>query len=275
MSPSAPATHIFQIYYSEATRKQLDPGFEPLDNTGNERPDWREYWPIRRHLLNHQLIPGDYYGFLSPAFKAKTGLSAEVVIDFVNAQRGVPDVMLFSPYYDQIAFFLNQWEQGTMSHKNSKVFEQSLPLVAPEFGLRSTTSSSRDSVFCNYFVARSEFWLEWLGRCERLFECAERGESALGRALREDVDYKSDRTPAKVFIIERVASAMLATQPRWIAKAYNPMLLPFSRSPVSGLGPELAALDALKIAHRVEPLPQYLRAFFELRARYAAQANKK
>jgi hypothetical protein len=68
---------------------------------------------------------------------------------------------------------------------------------------------------------------------------------------------------------------LLATQPRWIAKAYNPMLLPFSHSPVSGLGAELAALDALKIAYQVEPLQQYLRAYFELRARYAAMANKK
>jgi hypothetical protein len=187
----------------------------------------------------------------------------------------VPDVLLFSPYYDQIAFFLNQWEQGTMSHKNPSVFEASLAVVAPEFGLHSTVCSARNSVFCNYFVARSDFWLAWLERCERLFDCAERGESPLGRSLREDVDYKSVMTPAKVFIIERVASALLATQPRWIAKAYNPMLLPFSQSPVSGLGAALAALDALKIAYQVEPLPQYLRAFFDLRARFSAAANKK
>jgi hypothetical protein len=275
MTPSAPGTHIFQIYYSNATREALDPGFVPLDNTRNERPDWREYWPIRRYLLNHPMIQGDYYGFFSPAFNAKTRLSSATVIDFVKAQRGAPDVILFSPYYDQIAFFLNQWEQGTMSHKNSQVFEASLAVVVPKFGLYSTVSSARNSVFCNFFVAKSDFWLEWLERCERLFECAEHGESPLGRTLRDDVDYKSVLTPAKVFIVERVASALLATQPRWIAKAYNPMLLPFSQSPVSGMGAELAALDALKIAYQGEALQQYLRAFFQLRARFAAMASKK
>ena len=39
--------YAYQIYYSEQTRDALDPGFLPLDNLANPRPDWREYWPIR------------------------------------------------------------------------------------------------------------------------------------------------------------------------------------------------------------------------------------
>jgi hypothetical protein len=196
------------------------------------------------------------------------------VIDFLNAQGGTPDVVLFSPYYDQIAFFLNQWEQGAMTHRSSLAFEESLALIAPEFRMYETVSSARNSVFCNYFVAKADFWTAWFERCERLFDCAERAESALGRALSEGIDYKSQMTPAKVFIVERVASALLATQPHWRAKAYNPMLLPFSESPISGLGPELAALDALKIAYQTEPHQPYMRAFFQLRARFAAMGKK-
>jgi hypothetical protein len=252
----------------------LDPGFLPLDNLRNERPDWREYWPIRNYLLNHSLIEGDYYGFLSPAFKTKTGLSASTVMDFILAQDGKPDILLFSPYFDQIAFFLNQWEQGMMTHRAFPVFEESLALLIPAFGIYSTASSSRDSVFCNYFVAKSGFWREWLVHCEKLFECAERADSPLGRALCGGVDYKSVMTPAKVFVIERIASALLATQSHWIAKAYNPMLLPLSNSPVSGLGHELGALDALKIAYQTESRPAYLEAFFQLRARFAATKSK-
>jgi hypothetical protein len=252
----------------------LDPGFLPLDNLRNERPDWREYWPIRDYLLSHSLIEGDYYGFLSPAFKTKTGLSASTVTDFVLAQDGKPDILLFSPYFDQIAFFLNQWEQGMMTHRAFPVFEESLALIMPSFGIYSTASSSRNSVFCNYFIAKSGFWRQWLAHCERLFDCAERADSPLGRALSGGVDYKSVMTPAKVFVIERIASALLATQPHWIAKAFNPMLLPLSNSPVSGLGHELAALDALKIAYQSESHPAYLEAFFQLRARFAAMKSK-
>ena len=38
---------IYQIYYSKETRSKLDPGFIPLDNTENQRPDWREFWCIK------------------------------------------------------------------------------------------------------------------------------------------------------------------------------------------------------------------------------------
>ena len=34
---------IFQIFYNEATKNSNDPGFLPLDNMENPRPDWREY----------------------------------------------------------------------------------------------------------------------------------------------------------------------------------------------------------------------------------------
>ena len=263
------SVHIFQIHYSPQTLAALDPGFLPLDNSANERPDWREYWPIRNYLLGNGLVDADYYGFLSPAFKTKTGLSSSVVFNFVRAQGGDPDVILFSPFYDQIAFFLNQWEQGGMTHRNQAVFERSLELVAPEFNMYDTPGSANDSVFCNYFIAKAPFWRDWFERCERVFRCAETADSPLGRALSADIVYGSQHTPTKVFIIERVACALLATQRHWRVKAYNPMLLPYSHSRVSGLGEQLVALDALKIAFGVEPHQEYKRAFFQLRARLA------
>jgi hypothetical protein len=252
----------------------LDPGFEPLDNLNNERPDWREYWPIRNFLLKNSLIPGDYYGFLSPAFGRKTGLTSAAVYAFARAHAGAADVLLFSPFYDQIAFFLNQWEQGAMTHRGAKVFERSLELVAPDFKIYGTVCSSNDSVFCNYFVAKAEFWSEWLARCERIFDCAERGGSDLAQALRSSVYYGPHAAPSKVFVIERVVSALIATQPRWKVKSYNSMLLPLSGSRISALVLELYALDALKIAYQADAREQYLQAFFELRARFAAMQAK-
>ena len=253
----------------------LDPGFEPLDNSKNARPDWREYWPIRHFLLENRLIAGDYYGFLSPAFGRKTGLSSAAVREFARSQGGTADVLLFSPFYDQVAFFLNQWEQGAMTHRGATVFERSLPLVAPGFDIFRTVSSSRDSVFCNYFLARAEFWREWLACAERIFECAEQGGSELAEALRKSVQYGPQSAPAKVFIIERIVSALLATQAHWRVQAYNSMLLPMSGSTISALPLELCALDALKIAYQTDPREQFLEAYFQLRARFAAMAPKR
>lgn len=270
----APRSHVFQIYYSAATRQMLEAPYTPLDNSSNERPDWREYWPIRRYFHDHPPRDDDFYGFLSPAFRAKTRLEPRAVLDFIAAHAEGADVVLFSPFFDQIAFFLNCWEQGVLAHANSRaVFEEGLALVAPEFRLYETVGCSRNTVYCNYFIARGTFWREWLGRCERLFACAERGDTTLGHALAAPVAYNSQTAPAKVFIVERVASALLATQARWRVRAYNPLLLPFSTSPISALGPELAALDALKLAYLAERRGQYLDAFFRLRGQFARAAR--
>jgi hypothetical protein len=264
--------HLFQIYYSAATRQMLEAPYTPLDNSSNERPDWREYWPIRRHFADHEPQDGDLYGFFSPMFRTKTRLDPQAVLDFVATHGDAADVMLFSPFFDQIAFFLNCWEQGATVHPGAgALFEDSLRLVAPEFRLYETVGCSRNTVYCNYFIARGAFWREWLDRCERLFASAERGENTLGRALCAPLDYNSQAAPAKVFVMERIAPALLATQVRWRVQAYNPMLLPFSRAPLNAFGPVLAALDALKIAYLAEGRRQYLDAFFRMRAQVAQQ----
>ena len=112
-----PEPKLYQIYYSEQSRTQLDPGFIPLDNAANDRPDWREYWPIRRFLREHSdLDPQAYYGFLSPKFREKTGLDAAAVRGFIDQQDGAADVIAFSPYFDQIAFPLSIMEQAIGPH---------------------------------------------------------------------------------------------------------------------------------------------------------------
>lgn len=266
--------HLFQIHYSAATRQMLEEGYTPLDNSSNERPDWREYWPIRRYFEHQPPRDRDYYGFLSPAFRAKTRLDPRTVLEFVAEHSEGADVLLFSPFFDQIAFFLNCWEQGALAHNDARaLFEDSLALVAPEFRMYETVGCSRNAVYCNYFIARGGFWREWLARCERVFECAERADTPLGRALAAPLDYKSQTAPAKVFVVERIASALLATQGGWRVRAYNPLLLPFSTAPISALGPELAALDALKIAYLAEARDQYLDAYFRLRAQFAQRVR--
>jgi hypothetical protein len=44
--------HILQILNHYTSRQELDPGFDVLDNSANERPDWYEYFPIRKFLLS-------------------------------------------------------------------------------------------------------------------------------------------------------------------------------------------------------------------------------
>src|SRR5471030_756581 len=93
---------IYQIYYDESSRRMLDTGFIPLDNTSNERPDWFEFWVIRRFLLNTPLQEGAWYGFFSPKFRIKTGLDSNQVLGFFEHFAAHTDVALFSPRWDQV-----------------------------------------------------------------------------------------------------------------------------------------------------------------------------
>ena len=49
------AVRLFQIAYSPATLAAVEPGFEVLDNLANPRPDWYEFWPMRRYLREQPL----------------------------------------------------------------------------------------------------------------------------------------------------------------------------------------------------------------------------
>jgi 2-polyprenyl-3-methyl-5-hydroxy-6-metoxy-1,4-benzoquinol methylase len=268
-------TRIYQIHYSEQTRAELDPGFLPLDNSANERPDWREYWPIRRFLLDQELEPDCHYGFLSPKFKQKTTLTAAAVHDFVRQRGGAADVISFSPFFDQMAFPLNILELAASNHDCRDTFTQCAQLVAPGFDIERSVMSSLDTVYCNYFVAKPRFWLEWLTKCELIFELAEQGMTPLGQALSRVVTYGTATAPAKVFVIERVASLLLWSQKQWTTACFNPILMPqASAKLVQVAGPDLLVLDALKVAHTKSGTEHYLALYRHLREQIIQRANR-
>lgn len=260
-----PDVFIEQIFYSEQTRAENDPGFLALDNLSNERPDWREYWPIRTRLLTGVFDDDSYYGFFSPKFKSKTLLDASTAIQFVADQRGEPDVVLFSPFFDQSAFPINVFVQGSAQHPDiMQTFRDCVALTAPGVDPAGLIMDSRNTVFCNFLVARPAFWREWLRQCEILFTEAEAGDSKLAKALNADTRHDSTGAPVKVFVIERIASLILTTQRRWKTKAYNPLGMPFSHSRIAKFPHELMLLDALKIAIATNGFPQQIRQFIEL-----------
>jgi len=274
--PQSAAAHettsckIHQIYYSEATRASLDPGFIPLDNSSNERPDWREYWPIRRYLLESDLDPQCYYGFFSPKFRQKTKLEATAVRAFIRQQARGADVVAFSPYFDQMALSLNIMEQAVRSHGEClETLSQCADLLAPGFKIDSVTTSS-NTIFCNFFAAKPAFWREWLAQCERIYRLAEEAATPLGSQLNRTAPHGGGTAPLKVFVIERVATLILWSQPRWVARCYDPALLPPSPAPLAAALSiaDLTVLDALKLAYERSGLERFLVLYGQLRGRF-------
>jgi hypothetical protein len=269
---------IHQIFYSPESRASLDPGFLPLDNLANERPDWREYWPIRRFLLGRALEADTHYGFFSAKFGAKTGLDAAAVREFVERHGAHADVVAFSPFFEHSALFLNIVEQGIACHGLADTFKQCAQLFAPQFRADRSVMTSVDTIFSNFFVARREFWTEWLLQAERLFAIAEEGSTPLAQALNAIVPYvvgqvndlpgtgRSQTTAtirnvpgvaAKVFVIERLASLLLWSNRKWRALSF--------RQPSLTTRPDLLVLDALKIAFVQSAAEPYLETFRKLR----------
>ena len=218
-----PAVHTYQILNHYTSRQDLDPGFDVLDNSSNERPDWYEYWPIRKFLQNEPLDENAFYGFLSPKFKLKTNLSAGDVVDFIGGSDAATDVVLFSPSIHNSAFYLNVFEHGNAEHPGlMRVAQDFFTRLNHSQPLESLVSDSRNTVHSNYFIAKPRFWRAWLAITEQLFAFAETAQDPLGMQLRTPTQYRGRReVQMKIFLMERIATWILVTDKSLAARAHE------------------------------------------------------
>jgi len=256
---------IYQIYYDDATRQNLDPAFIPLDNVKNERPDWREYWPIQTFLKSHFLDAETYYGFFSPKFQAKSGLNGKSVIDFIETHQA--DVYTFSPFVEQAAFFLNVFEHGEANHPGlMDAMQQFVAAANIPIDLRAVVCDFNNAVFSNYFVAKAAFWVKWLELGEQLFSISEGADSPLAVSLNAATDYHKQvgDVGLKVFMMERLATLMLIYY-QFTTKAYDPFAITRSGIPASRLDHEMRIANALKVAFLSSGDARYIESFGRFR----------
>ena len=270
-----PNLRIYQIYYSEETRRAVDPGFIPLDNLANERPDWREYWPIRKFMLTNELRDGELYGFLSPKFGGKGGLPSSVVKDFIVPRIADADIFIFSPFFDMSAFFVNVFEQGESCHPGLLDATQKFFLAADiKVDVSRILNDSQNTVFCNYFVANAPFWRTWFEIAEKLFAICEGPDSSLKRDLNAMTGHGSEQVAMKVFVLERIATLLICINPDFKARAFCPVDLPRLFAALVDATEEALICDALKIAYRTQRYPQYMKTFQDIRDRVFARLKK-
>jgi len=263
MLPRMHPLHIYQILNHYTPRKDLDPGFDVLDNSANERPDWFEYWPIRKFLLNESLNEAAFYGFLSPKFQHKTNLSAMLVRDFIGRLADETDVFLFSPSIHNSAYFLNVFEHGESEHPGlARVTAQLFDRIDPGVRLDEMVSDSRNTVHSNYFIAKPRFWRAWLAINEQMFAIAESAGDPLGEQLRLPTSYRGQHNvQMKIFVMERVATWILTRDRSFVARARDPFA---ARARIYKL-PVAIVCDALKIAFAGEGRGQYKDVFLLVR----------
>lgn len=259
-----PEIHLHHIAYSPETLQQAPAGFPVLNNLKNERPDWFEYWPIRHFLLNQPLDENAFYGFFSPKFSQKTGLSYTDVVNFVNDNSDVADVFLFSPQPDIGAFFINVFEGGEIFNPGKiDACEEFLATIGIHVNLRAIVMDSREIVFSNYFVAKADFWRQWLLINEQLFSICEGADSSLKAKLTQATNYPNAQR--KIFIMEGIASLILTMQKKWRTKTKDPFGFAWSATKLSQFRQEAIISDALKMAFKEQGFSEYIDAYSHIR----------
>jgi hypothetical protein len=258
----------YQICYSPETLAAVPEGFHALDYTDNSRPDWREFWPIRQFLLNNYLDDDSLYGFLSPKFNLKTGLNFTSISDFINSNYTGQDIVTFSPFWDLSALFKNIYEQGNFFHPGllhaAQLFSNR---HLSSLDLYGTVTHSKNTIFCNYFLAKPIFWKEWLNLANHLYMAAEAEGSELCDILNADTTYGINNLPMKIFIQERLASTCLLLNSELTSLNYDIFKLNSSTTPFNQFLEESVLSDSLKLSFSQSGHQVYLKNFSLIRNR--------
>lgn len=197
---------IYQIYYDDISRKMLDPGFIPLDNTNSEKPDWYEFWPIL-NFLNQNILEDDcWYGFLSPKFFEKTGVNSKIIHKTLFDNDKTFNVLLFSPDWDQNAYFLNSFEQGEFWHPGlRKIAQTFFDYLELKINLENLVSDIHSSVFANFIIAKKGYWQDWLSIAKKFYSFIEENENSY-----ITTQYGRKQLPMKIFLQERLHNILLS-----------------------------------------------------------------
>jgi hypothetical protein len=185
------------------------------------------------------------------------------VREFVQASDPATDVVLFSPSIHNSAFFLNVFEHGNSEHPGLlQAANRFFARVGHPQPLERLVSDSRNTVHSNYFVAKPRFWRAWFNITEQMFAIAETADDPLGVELRMPTEYRGSRNvQMKIFLMERIATWILVSDPSFVARARDPFA---ARSRIYKL-PVAIMCDALKIAYSTQGREQYKDVFLMLR----------
>lgn len=223
---------IYQIFYNEETQQQIDPHFIPLDNrpeVGGEA-QWYEFGAIRNFLNTHQLDDDTFYGFVSPKISKKVGLTSEQLIKLIQRASDADVCFPAYPYY-ALSYYINPFEHGEEFHPNiTELTQQLIDQLDWQLDLSKLVCATTNFNYSNFIFAKKKYWQTWLHYAQQLYDLVEHDQSELGKKLRGDTFYnledRSDLTPMRAFIQERLPAIIFAQHSFRIAHAENDKTFP-------------------------------------------------
>lgn len=207
---------LYQICYSPEQVQNCPDGTTPWDNTLNAKPDLREFPVFEMEYVRRALARPDnsYWGFISPKFQSKAGISPKQFIDWVNANPGV-DVYFINPCPIQEVLWPNVIEQGEYWHPGLKEMIYK--------GLNKAHVFSSDLIddiplrmgqytfaFCNYFIGNMKFWDSYISFVQKFIRACENDPQLNHMLYVGNANYNRDRSlPYYPFVVERLFSTFL------------------------------------------------------------------
>jgi hypothetical protein len=260
-----PDIFIYTILNYYTKKETLDPGYRTIDNSSNERPDWFEYWPIRKFLLNEQLDDDAFYGFLSPRFKEKTNLGSAAVYEFINA-HSTADIVLMTPSLHLTAYYWNVFQYGEACHPGLMTLAiEFFERIGQPTDLIDLVTNSQNEIYSNYMFAKPRFWRAWLAITEQLIAIAESPTDPLGAKLRTRTSYRGKTdVQIKIFLMERIPTWLLARNSEFVAAVRDPFVV---RSRIYKV-PGAVICDALKVAYVARGQQGQYKDLFRLVSRF-------
>ena len=256
---------LFHIYYNEKTKNNIPLEFIPLRNTDLNQNDWYELYPMLNFLNNNKLDEDQFLGFFSPKFELKTGLSGTYVVETLNNFKD-SDVALFTIRWDQLAYFLNPFEQGEQAHPGiTEAAQEFLDHFGYEINLKQYVTSLKTSVFANFIVAKKKYWDLWHELAQSLYSFSKNNP---GAKLNRLTTHRNENIALKVFIQERLASLVLTEYPFktvFEQSYYSPITSAYLFNDTPSTRRQLQSLDLMKEKFIETKDFSYLEIFYKLR----------
>jgi hypothetical protein len=254
---------IYQAYMDAQQRTFVCDGAIPFDAAANSAPGTREYELFRQlHADPANRDGGTPWGLLSWKFEHKAPIGFHAFHEFCRrAFADGADCAFINPMIGNEAVYANVWEQGI--HCAHTGIEQIAYFLEQHLGIRvAAVSDAGTFAFCNYFVARRDFWdayFDFIERALALLEAEAVRGTEVGRIYSGSGQYERDTSASmRVFVIERLFSSFLLQQERFTVRAWSPTADDYARKFGARLGELLWNLHRVKQrAVAADDLPIY------------------
>lgn len=202
---------VFQSFIGANQKKFISNLAIPYDVSQNNENDTREYECFKKinALRTDDAKP---WGMLSWKFEFKTSIKLENFIQFAekNIENGF-DCVFINPMIGNEAIFKNVWEQGTIAHKGMDKICEFLKSKLP--GVVNSYDNPSYFVFCNYFIAKPNFWHKYFHFIDQILEDLDNEKmkgTEIGKIWEGVAHYQRDpNVTMRPFVIERLFSSFL------------------------------------------------------------------